>query len=71
MKTFGAQIRKRAPKGPKSITYTTFSQRVSQKSKNLIKPVETQFLKKQKCVAKYLIKPVVYDVFWVHFYKML
>ena len=70
----GSFLQHAMEKYAKSITFMDKSYRsfcVFVKRENLIKPIENAVFKKEKSVAKYFIKPVVYDDFRYHFHKML
>ena len=66
---FEPEIEKAVQNDWKSITYRTFSRHVLKTSKNLIKPMEHVDFKNAKTRVKNLIKPVVYEDIWRHFWK--
>ena len=68
MKTFGCHFRKSYLKLSKIIRFISKTERDFAESKNLIKHYKNQyFTKTEKRVVKTLIKPVVYEDFWVPF----
>ena len=68
MKTFGCHFRKSSQKYQKRIRFISKKECEFAESQNLIKPCKkSAFYQDGKRMVKTLIKPVVYEDFWVTF----